>query len=159
MSKTVVKDAVHGNKYGNAKKNVISSSFILDCSVAMAWCFEDEVTAYSEAILDSLSEQKAIVPTIWPLEVCNVLLMAIRRKRIKKATAAAFLDRLSEFPIELANNKAISTISGIFELGDSKKITSYDASYLNLAMSRNLPLATLDKKLAKAAKSVGVKVI
>lgn len=136
-----------------------TSDFVLDYSVTMSWCFDDEVTDYGEAILDSLDNHQAVVPTIWPLEVTNVLLMAIRRKRLNKAKAAAFLDRLGDFPIELANSKPISAMSTIFSLGADKKITSYDASYLDLAIARNIKIATLDKGLIKAAKAVGVKII
>lgn len=130
--------------------------FVLDCSVTMAWCFDDEVTEYSESILDKLSNQKAVVPVIWPLEVTNVLLMAVRRKRLSKIKAASFLDRLSDLPIELATSKPLSAMTGIFQLGNEMKITSYDAAYLNLAISRDLPLASLDKELIKAAKAAGV---
>lgn len=61
------------------------ANFVLDCSVAMAWCFEDEITEYSEAIFDSLAESKAVVPSLWLLEVANVLLLAQRKKELAKS--------------------------------------------------------------------------
>lgn len=130
--------------------------YVLDCSVTMAWCFEDEVCDYTETALDLLDDKGAIAPAIWPLEVTNVLLMASKRKRLPPAKAAAFIDRLSDLPIYVANSKALSSVSSILNLGHELDITSYDASYLELAMTKNLPLATLDKKLIAAAKKAGI---
>ena len=52
------------------------SRFVLDCSVAMAWCFEDEVDSYSENVLNAMPENEIIVPSLLFLEVANVLLLA-----------------------------------------------------------------------------------
>lgn len=133
------------------------AAFVLDCSVTMAWCFDDEISEYTEAILDSLGSKSALVPVIWPLEVTNVLLMAVQRKRLSKIKAAGFFDRLNDLPIKLANGKPLSAMMSIFELGHERKMTSYDASYLDLAMSHNLPIATMDKHLIKSAKVAHIK--
>ncbi len=71
--------------------------FVLDCSVTMAWCFEDEGNDFTESVLNRLSESKAIVPTIWSLEVANVLLVAKRKKRILEFQCSRFIDALSAF--------------------------------------------------------------
>jgi hypothetical protein len=55
--------------------------FVLDCSITMAWCFEDESSEYTDTILESLKEATALVPTIWPLEVANVLLLSKKNNR------------------------------------------------------------------------------
>ena len=133
--------------------------FVLDCSVTMAWCFEDEITDYTEKMLDELSDKTAIVPSIWPLEVINVLLVAVRRKRLTAIKAVAFLERFSDLSIEVAPSRSINSVNSIFQLGLKEKLSGYDAAYLEIAMSRNLPIATLDKALIKAAKSVDVKVM
>ncbi len=132
----------------------LEPDFVLDCSVTMAWCFEDETSAYTDAVLDSLSSKSAIVPVIWPLEVTNVLLMAVKHKRISKIKAAGFFDRINDLPIKLANNKPLSAMMSIFELGHERKMTSYDASYLDLAIAHNLPIATMDSHLLRSAKLV-----
>ena len=64
--------------------------FVVDNSVVMAWCFEDESNPYSDAVLESLEDHLAIVPGIWPLEVVNVLLVAESKKRIKKPAPPCF---------------------------------------------------------------------
>lgn len=133
--------------------------FVLDCSMTMAWCFEDETTSLSEKIFDSLVDSEALVPAIWSLEVVNVLLMAHKRKRIDQVKCAAFMDRLAELPIRITNSKPISSMGSIFQLGMKRHLTSYDASYLSLALSHDLPLATLDKDLQKAARAVGIKLM
>lgn len=133
------------------------ADFVLDCSVTMAWCFDDETTDYSEAVLDSLRSKSALVPVIWPLEVTNVLLMAMKRRRLTPVKAAGFLDRLNDLPIKLANSKPLSAMMSIFELGHEQKLTSYDAAYLDLALAHNIPVATMDRDLIKAAKAAGIK--
>ncbi len=135
------------------------ADFVLDCSVTMAWCFDDETTEYSETILESLRVKSALVPVIWPLEVTNVLLMAMKRRRVTTVKAAVFLDSLNDLPIKLANSKPLNSMMSIFELGHEQKLTSYDAAYLELALAHNIPLATMDKDLMNAAKSAGIKLL
>ncbi len=52
---------------------MIDADFVLDVSVVMAWCFEDESTPYADAVLESLSSHSGIAPAMWPLEINNVL--------------------------------------------------------------------------------------
>lgn len=55
-------------------------AFVLDCSATIAWCFTDESTPKTEDLLDSLtSDRFAYTPSLWPLEVTNVLLVGERR--------------------------------------------------------------------------------
>ena len=63
--------------------------FVLDCSVTMAWCFDDEATPYTNAVRDSLAEMQAIVPSLWSLEVANAAIMGERRKRLDEARSSA----------------------------------------------------------------------
>ncbi len=135
------------------------SRFVLDCSVAMAWCFADEPDAVADAVLDRLSEDVALAPSIWPLEVANVLLVAERRGRINAAAAARFLDLLAALPItidETTRERAWGPIAG---LGREHGLSSYDAAYLELAMREGVPLASRDAKLRSAAEASGVPVM
>ncbi|MCU0574049.1 MAG: type II toxin-antitoxin system VapC family toxin [Syntrophobacteraceae bacterium] len=77
----------------------MSSRFVVDNSVVMSWCFEDEGDTYAEDVLESLEAGEALVPAIWPLEVGNVLLVAERKKRLSHASAVRFLDLLGGLPI------------------------------------------------------------
>lgn len=128
--------------------------FVIDASVAMAWCFEDEVTDDTEAVLDRLRSEQAIVPAIWPLEVANVLLVAERRGRISEAQINRFIRLLGQLPIKL--DDAGSDLAGVVATGRAHGLSSYDASYLLLAERAGLPLATLDARLGGAATQAGV---
>jgi predicted nucleic acid-binding protein len=133
--------------------------FILDCSITMAWLFEDEKTRYTEEILKQLTEQaKAIVPPLWYLEVNNVLLVAERRGRVTVAQTQHFWTVLHQLPIVMQNPQANYDTNSILNLGRQYQLSAYDATYLDLAIKLNLPLASLDKTLLKAAQEAGVAV-
>ena len=135
------------------------SDFVLDASLALQWFLEDEADPkYSLAVLASLSEKRTLVPLVWFYEVGNGLLMAYRRKRITFDQIGGFLTRLRALPIEAAQQ----TPSEIFELpvlAQSHNLANYDAAYLALANRLNLPLATTDSELRKAAASAGVSLV
>lgn len=131
----------------------MANFFVLDCSVTMAWCFQDETSEYTEAVLESLETSNAIVPLIWQLEVSNVLLMAQNRKRINDNGIFHFLSLLEGLPITVDSSEL--TMKDTILLSQKYQLTAYDASYLNMCLYHNIPMATLDKKLEKAALSSG----
>jgi len=130
--------------------------FVLDTSVAMAWCFEDETNPYADAVLDSLIDNAALAPSIWPLEVGNVLLVAERRNRISQPDSMRFLELLSSLPIKIESFSEQRMFEAVLNLARNLGLSSYDASYLDLAMQTGLKLATLDQSLRKAADRCGV---
>ena len=132
--------------------------FVIDNSVVMAWCFEDEISPYAETVLDRLESASAIVPSIWPLEVGNVLLVAERKKRLSEAASNRFINLLSDLPIIVEPEPPDRMIREIFELARKNKLSTYDASYLDLAIKRGLPIATLDVRLTAAAKQSHVEI-
>jgi predicted nucleic acid-binding protein len=77
---------------------------VIDTSVTMAWCFEDEADEATDAVLDLLTDDQAVVPFLWQLEVANVLLVAERRKRITEAQATRFLELLGGLPIRIEHS-------------------------------------------------------
>ncbi|HEY5456219.1 MAG TPA: type II toxin-antitoxin system VapC family toxin [Acidothermaceae bacterium] len=131
--------------------------FVIDTSVAMAWCFQDEATQATEAVLDLLREDQVVVPAIWPLEVANVLLVAERRGRLSEAQASRFLELLAQLPINVDTSP--TDLAGIVATGRRHTLSSYDAAYLLLAERLGTTLATLDKPLAKAARKAGVQLL
>ena len=134
----------------------MTETFVLDNSVVMSWCFKDETNRYADAVLDKLSEAKAIVPSIWPLEVVNVLLVAERNKRLQQAASVRFITLLLQLPIEVEQEGPEKMMRELLALARSTNLSSYDASYLDLAMRKNCPIATLDKRIRDAAKDVSV---
>ncbi len=137
----------------------MSGDFVVDNSVVMTWCFKDENIQYSDFVLNKLESLTAIVPSICSLEVANVLLVAERRKRISEADSTRFLALLSELPIVVDQESPEKMIKDIFVLARKHNLSSYDASYLDLAMRKGLPIATLDKKLLAAAKRSKVSIL
>lgn len=138
------------------RKNLYS--FVLDCSVTMTWCFDDESNDATVEILESLNDSTAIVPSIWPLEVANVLLIAGRKNRITEVQSARFVDALSSLPIVVDQTTTSRAMHSVFLLARKADLTIYDAAYLELAIREEVPLMTLDDKLIKAAKKFGIPV-
>jgi len=130
--------------------------FVLDCSVTMAWCFDDEATPYTDSVQDQLDNVRAIVPTIWPLEVTNAALVGERRKQLDEARSTRFFALLSGLPIIVDEGTSSKAFVAIAHLARAHQLSSYDAAYLELAIRRGLPLACLDGKLKAAAKATGI---
>jgi predicted nucleic acid-binding protein len=135
------------------------TDFVLDASVALAWCFSDEATPATANLLDRLEADTAHVPAIWPLEVGNILVIAERKKRIHYADISRLLQLFNEINILIDEQTAARGFHEIISLAHAESITTYDAAYLELAMRLGVPLATKDNQLVKAAKKIGVKII
>jgi predicted nucleic acid-binding protein len=135
------------------------SRLVLDASVAVAWCFEDETTAYADRILNLLAEgEEATVPPLWPYEVANALIVAERRARITLAKVVQFLVRLNGFAISIDPSKADRVFERVLSLARAGHISVYDAAYLELALREGIPLATLDVALRSVAQRAGVSI-
>jgi predicted nucleic acid-binding protein len=134
----------------------MATRFVTDNSVVMSWCFEDEGNCYAESVLESLESAEAVVPAIWPLEVGNVLLIAERKKRLSQASVVRFLALLSGLPITVEQETPERMLKEIVSLAREHGLSTYDASYLDLSMRLELPLATQDASLLKAARKCKV---
>src|SRR5262245_60183653 len=119
-------------------------AFVLDGSVAMAWCFHDEADPYADAIAQRFPQVEAVVPALWHLEVANALLMGERRKRSTEADTANWLAFLNSLSITVDDETTARAWSDVLRLARTHNLTTYDAAYLELALRRGLPLATLD---------------
>lgn len=131
--------------------------FVVDASVTLAWCFEDEASPQTEAILDLLSDDTAVVPSLWELEVSNVLLFGERRRRLTESQTARFVALLGQLPI-LVDSASVD-MQAVLAVGRHHALTAYDAAYLVLAEREGVPLATLDVRLRNAARAVGVQLM
>lgn len=135
------------------------SDFVLDCSIAVAWCFEDEAEPAVDALLDGLKSSGGVVPALWPLEVTNVLLQAERRGRLSMAKVEDQLALLEALPIVVDTTSWRRNGAAVLALARLHRLTIYDAAYLELAIRQRLPLATKDKALVRACDAVGVVVL
>ncbi len=132
--------------------------FVLDCSVAMAWVFPDEATAATDRLRDSLLHDTAVVPSLWPVEVGNVLLAATRRGRITRQDWKRVAADLAALPIVVDAIPSEHVWEAVLPLADEHGLSVYEGMYLELAIRRGLPLATLDKRLTRACEAAGVHV-
>ncbi|MBX3704239.1 MAG: type II toxin-antitoxin system VapC family toxin [Steroidobacteraceae bacterium] len=134
-------------------------SFVLDASVTMGWLLSDASARqrqYAAASLGALKQGAiAWVPATWTLEVANVLARAEARGQVTQAQIGAFLELLAGAPIRIDEETVDHALGGTLDLARRFAISSYDASYLELALRRQLPLATFDDDLHKAAERAG----
>lgn len=134
-------------------------SFVLDNSVALAWCFEDERSPAMDAILDRLVREGATVPQLWSLEALNGLLTAERRGRLDRDLRQRLMEFFADLPITVDGETGQRAWTATARLAEAHGLTAYDAAYLELAQRLAQPLATQDTALAAAARAVGVEVM
>lgn len=133
--------------------------FVVDASLTLSWCFADEATPYSRAVLGALETTYAVVPALWPFEIANVLALAERKQRISQEGIAAFLETLRRLPIQIERREALWLWQAILPLVRQHRLSGYDAAYLELAKRERMPLATLDDDLKAASHTTGVAVL
>ena len=127
---------------------------------ALPWCFSDEASEATNALLTRLQTgDEAVVPAHWHAEVANALLMAVRRRRIPAEDVHQFLEDLEILPIRVDPSTQNRVRAGILPLAEQYGLTVYDAAYLELAIRESLPLATLDNDLRKASRAAGVSLV
>lgn len=124
--------------------------------MTLAWCLDDENSAYADSVLGALASADAVVPSHWGLEVTNGLLVAERRGRIAADEVPALTAMLLALPIAVEPAARRRPFAATRPLARTHSLSSYDASYLELAMRYGAPLATLDGRLAEAAEREGV---
>ena len=128
-------------------------SLVIDASILAAWFLDEKPDPRVEIAFDTVARVETLAPSLFYYEIRNALLVSERRKRITEVMSAAFLRDLGLLPIRLesAGDEAI-----LMTLARKRKLTVYDAAYLELAKQEGLPLATLDRDLEKAAIAEGV---
>lgn len=129
---------------------------VLDASVALALCFEDESSPYADRVALALESDRAVVPPIWALEVSNALVAAERRGRLGPDELPRLTELLAALPIEVEPVSLRQALGPVADVARSRGLSVYDAAYLELARRLELPLATHDRALRQAAIAAGV---
>lgn len=131
-------------------------AYVVDASMAACWLMPDEFDAIAVSALRLVDEGDVIAPALWWFEVRNLLIMNERRGRLsneQSEDALALLQRLKigldRFPDE----------HKILNFASKHRLTVYDAAYLELAVRKEIPLATLDNRLADAAQAEKIKLL
>ncbi len=133
--------------------------FVLDSSAALAMLLPDEASEAADALAVRLGEGTVSVPTIWPLEMRNALLAALKSRRITAGEFDERLEVLALLPVEVAPPADDAALERTVALARRYDLSVYDASYMDLARQLGLPLATLDSRLRKACKAHRVSVL
>ena len=137
------------------------SYFVLDNSVSMRWLLASEKATdqkYAERVLEIMIDTDALTPYLWHLEAISILLGAEKRGEINLGNIEQFILQLENLPIYVDSLTAHQAFSQTLILSREYNISSYDASYLELAMRKGIPLSSLDKNLVKAANKAGVNI-
>ncbi|MDQ2680821.1 MAG: type II toxin-antitoxin system VapC family toxin [Candidatus Eremiobacteraeota bacterium] len=131
---------------------------VVDASLALAWFFEDESDKRTDSLLDALQDEEAVAPIIWRIEIVNAFGSGVLRKRFSVQTAQEYVRRLQRLPVRI-DREVEQMLSHLFDLAQKYGLSAYDASYVELALRENLPLATNDKHLSRAAKAAGIQLL
>jgi predicted nucleic acid-binding protein len=138
----------------------LSASFIVDASVGFAWVYQGQATPETDHLLNEVAAgATVIVPALWFLEMSNVLLMAQRRGRLTTSQRKVAMEKLNAMQLTVDEEGTRHAFGKTSELADKYGLTIYDATYLELASRRSLPLASRDESLRKAAKQCGLKAL
>ena len=112
---------------GQGKKKPPRPAFVLDSSLTVAWHFEDEINAYSDAVEDALAVKAAIVPSLWPLEVANALRMGERRGQTTEAKVRQFLALLQALPIRVDDETVLRAWHDTIHLSHARTLMQFGA--------------------------------
>ena len=134
-------------------------SMVLDSSATLAWVYSDEIAEPIRQVFNLVGENGAWVPGLWKLDVANILEMGVRRGRHDAAFRDSTLADLALLPIRVDTETDRQAWGATLQLSDRHRLTLYDAAYLELALRRGLPLASLDAELRRAAQAEGVAVV
>ena len=126
---------------------------VLDASVALGFCLEDERASLAASAIETLEDSALAVPAHWWAEICNGLLMVERRKRISSGDHSQCLALLADLEPHIHAISPNEFDAEVFTLAKKHRLTIYDACYLYLAIREDYPLLTTDKTLQKAAKA------
>jgi len=135
--------------------------FVLDASYAIGWAREEEQTPEALNHLRALGqrEAEALVPMLWCAEIANVLLTLERSNKLSAELISECTITFCTLPITVFPDDLMQALTEIRPLAQAHGLSVYDASYLHLAMREQIPLATFDRQLIKAAHKVGVRLL
>jgi predicted nucleic acid-binding protein len=134
--------------------------FVLDASFALSWFFDDEFSSYSASIAEIMPRSQALVPIVWPLEMANGFLTAFRRGRLPETKAPALIGALDRLRVDIDRGIAPEFLTqATLTIGIAHRLSAYDASYLELAMRRGIPIATQDERLLRPTSAAGIEIL
>jgi len=131
-------------------------AFVADASVAVAWVHPAQATRETGAMLERIAAgDSLVVPALWPLEVANAITMLRRRRKLTADEARTAIEILRELPATIDHDGAAVAFTRLVDLALEHDLTVYDATYIELAIRRQLPLASNDGTMKEAAIRAG----
>jgi predicted nucleic acid-binding protein len=138
----------------------LSASFIVDASVGFAWVYQGQATPETDHLLNEVAAgATVIVPALWFLEMSNILLLAQRRRRLTAGQRKAAMEKLADMQFSVDEEGTRHAFGKTSELAEKHGLTIYDATYLELALRRSLPLASRDETLRNAVRRCGLQAL
>jgi predicted nucleic acid-binding protein len=137
----------------------VRAALVVDSSAAMAWFMPDEITPESETLRRRVTDEGAAVPVLWRLEIGNTFLLAVRHRRISLDQRIGALEQLATLPISIDDETLTHAWGDTLAIAERFRLTLYEACYLELALRRGLPLASLDRDLRKAAVPLNIELL
>lgn len=135
------------------------TALVVDASIVLAALLPDESDSRADKAMLMLTAGGGLVPSSWPLEVGNGLLLAQRRRRINASFTRKCLDDVALMSVTLDQETDRFALTTTFDLAARYNLATYDAAYLELALRMQLPLATLDNDLFFAARKARAAVV
>ena len=127
---------------------------VIDASVAVAWFVPSQASNYADRIASRTRHEALVVPSLWEAEFANVMTVLLRRRVLARHQVASVLAKAER--LNLVIDRDVAAARALFALAEQHGISAYDATYLELAQRRGLPLATRDANLARAGRAAGV---
>jgi predicted nucleic acid-binding protein len=138
----------------------VTKDFVVDASIGVAWVHPAQATTRSQALLQSIYDGAVVrAPALWPLETANALLVLVRRGKLIEGERVAALAALAKLSVEIDHDMASLSFTRLSDLASQQGLSIYDATYLELAMRKKLPLACKDSPLREAAKRCRVRLL
>jgi predicted nucleic acid-binding protein len=135
----------------------MKQSFVVDASIAIAWVHPAQANSETDALLDRLvAGDSIVVPALWPLEVANALTVLRRRRKLTPDEARTAIETIRELPAVFDHEAATIAFTRLVELASEHELSVYDATYIELAMRKQIPLASNDARMKQAAIRSGV---
>ena len=138
------------------------ASIVIDASMTLAWLFERQQASDQEQanrLLAACGDSPWWIPGLWHLEVTNALLVAERRSVLPQAESDRFLAGLSGLPMLTDTDPTPERGTRILALARNHGLSTYDATYLELAQRLGARLASFDRQLNRAAGVIGVPLV
>lgn len=129
---------------------------VIDASAALSLVFPDEVETRPAGLSRLLEQEQTFAPAIWPLEVANAIASAVKKQRISKQDILPILSSFEAMSVQIETANIATVFANVLPLAEKHGLSVYDAAYLDLAIRTGARIATLDRRLATAARAEGV---